>query len=299
VRAQQARAAKGGDMSASTSASIVKPEECRLWIKTVQAGAMRTLFEVLKEIVFDCNIIFDEHGARLVCMDGSRCALIYLRLRADSFEEYRCEGKVRCGINMSSMHKLMRTCGTHDSIAMYNTRAETNALGIRITNTDKQSTTQFSLKLLDVDGQDLNVPEVEFDNVVTLPSAYLQRIVRDMTNLADTMTIKCHGNTLTLSCDGDFASQETVIGDAEAASPSPSPSQPGTDGANDGIAAASKTQEPIVGTYSLKYLSLFCRASSLSNVIELFFKQAYPLILKYNVAGLGELRFVIAPQVDG
>lgn len=261
------------------------PDGCRLWIKTVQAGAIRTLFEVLKEIVHDCNIIFDEHGAKLVCFDGSRCALIYMRLRAESFEEYYCQGKVRCGLNMASMHKLMRTTGTHDSIEMYNTHDEMNVLGIRISNADKNSRTNFKLKLLDVDGQDLNVPDVEFENVVTLPSTYLQRIVRDMTNLSDAMTIKSDGTMLTLSCEGDFASQETVIGE-------------GTSGEGGVLSVTSKTDEPIIGTYSLKYLSLFCRASSLSNTIELFFKRDFPLILKYNIAGLGELRFCVAPQVS-
>ncbi len=231
-------------------------------------------------------MIFDEYGAKLVCMDGSRCALIYLRLRAESFEEYHCQGKVRCGLNMASMHKLMRTTGTHDSIEMYNTSEETNVLGIRISNADKNSRTNFQLKLLDVDGQDLNVPDVEFETVVTLPSTYLQRIVRDMTNLSDSMIIKSDGKTLTLSCEGDFASQETVISAEE--------------GGGDGVLSiTSSTEEPIVGKYSLKYLSLFCRASSLSNTIELFFKRDWPLILKYNVAGLGELRFCIAPQIDG
>lgn len=261
------------------------PDGCRLWIKTVQAGAIRTLFEVLKEIVHDSNMIFDEHGAKLVCMDGSRCALIYLRLRAESFEEYYCQGKVRCGLNMASMHKLMRTTGTHDSIELYITHDETNVLGIRISNTDKNSQTNFKLKLLDVDGQDLNVPDVEFENVATLPSTYLQRIVRDMTNLSDSMTIKSDGKTLTLSCEGDFASQETVVG--------------GDGGDGEGVLSiTSTTEEPIVGKYSLKYLSLFCRASSLSNTLELYFKRSYPLILKFNVAGLGELRFVVAPQID-
>lgn len=257
-------------------------DECRLWLKSIQGGSFRTLFECLKEIIFDVNMVFDEKGARCICMNGARCALIYLKLRAESMEEYKCVGKVRCGLNMAAMYKLVRVCGSHDTIVMYNRFDATNELGIRITNAEKNSTTDFRLKLLDVDGEDISVPDTEFDSVVTLPSAYFQRIARDMMNLSDAMTITSQGATLTLSCEGDFASQQTVIGETN----------------GEGLVVTTACSDPIVGTYCLKYLTLFCRASSLCHVTELFIKKDYPLCLKYNVAGLGELRFVLGPKIE-
>ena len=54
----------------------------------------------------------------------------------------------------------------------------------------------------------------------------------------------------------------------------------------------------VEGRFSLKYLIRFCKASSLCNTLEMYMKQSYPLIMRYNVAGLGELKFVLAPEVD-
>jgi len=257
-----------------------KPEPVLL-LKSIQGNAIRTLFEVLKEIVHDVNLRIDSTGVKLLTLDGARCALVYMRLRADAFEEFRCEGSFNLGINMASMFKLVKTSGSHDTITLYMDSATNNELGIKIQNAEKNSVTDFKLKLLDVDDEIMTLPDVEFESVITMPSAFFQRMCRDMLNISDTIVIKSCGSQLVLGCNGDFARQETVIGETDA-----------------GMNIAAKTDKTIEGRFSLKYLSLFCKASNLSNTIELFLKESYPLILKYNVASLGELRFGVAPKVD-
>lgn len=261
-------------MSATTS----RPA---LLLKSIQGNAIRTLFEVLKEIVHDVCLRVDSTGVRLLTLDGARCALVYMRLRADAFEEFVCDGSFSLGLNMASVFKLVKTAGSHDTISLYMDSCTSNELGIKIQNAEKNSVTDFKLKLLDVDDEIITLPDVEFDSVITMPSAFFQRLCRDMLNLGTTMTIRSTGNTLVLGCNGDFARQETVIGEADA-----------------GMTVATTSDKTVEGRFSLKYLSLFCKASNLSNTIELFLKESYPLILKYNVASLGELKFCIAPQCD-
>lgn len=252
-----------------------------LYLKSIQGGAIRTLFEVLKEIVHDVSLRFDASGVRLLTMDGARCALVYLKLHSESFEEYKCAATLDVGINMASMFKLVRTTGSHDTVTMYMEAGAANELGITIQNAEKNSKTDFKMKLLDVDSEEIKIPDVDFDSVITMPSAYFQRICRDMLNISDTMTISSQGNKLVLGCVGDFARQETVIGEADA-----------------GMSVSAKSNKKIEGRFSLKYLSLFCKAANLCNTIELFLRESYPLILKYHVASLGEIRFCLAPKVD-
>lgn len=256
-------------------------DDCRLWLRSVQAGAFKTLFEVLKDIIHDVNIVFDSTGGRVMCFDGARCAFIHVKLRADSFEEYKCVGRVRCGVNMAAMFKLVRACSSHDTIVLYNRNDATNELGVRISNAEKNSRTEFRLKLLDVNESDYQIPDVEFDSVMTIPSVFFQRIIRDMSNLATTINVTSHQGTLKLSCDGDFASQETVIGDSE-----------------DGMSMTQKSEEPVTGAYSLKYLAMFCRASSLCTTAELFIKRDYVLVIKYNIYGIGEIRFLLGQKTE-
>ena len=252
-----------------------------LYLKSIQGNAIRTLFEVLKEIVHDVNLCIDPSGVKLLTMDGARCALVYMRLRADAFEEYHCEGTFNLGLNMGNVFKLLKTSGSHDTVTLYMDSMNSNELGIQIQNAEKNSVTDFKLNLMDVDEDIIVLPDVVFDSVITMPSAFFQRMCRDMSNISETMIIRSEGGKLVLGCKGDYARQETVIGEADA-----------------GMNINTRSDKVISGRFSLKYLSLFSKAANLSNTIELFLKEAFPLILKYNVASLGELRFCVAPKLD-
>ena len=50
--------------------------------------------------------------------------------------------------------------------------------------------------------------------------------------------------------------------------------------------------------FELKYLILFSKCSNLSNIIQIHFQNELPLILKCNVADLGDIKLCLAPQTD-
>jgi proliferating cell nuclear antigen len=260
-----------------------------LYVKTVQGGALRSLFEVLCHIVHDTNLSWepltdgddDKGGLRVLTMDGARCALIFLRLDAESFDEYHCPGQLVTGVNMTSLWKLLKTASSHDTITLYIEAASPHELGITITNSEKNARTNYSLKLLDCDSETIKIPEAKFDRVLTLPSAYFQRLCREMTYLGEFMRISTDGVALTLSCDGSFASQSTTVGEADGC-----------------MAITETTGESVEGTFSLRYLSLFTRASGLCNTVQLFLKKDYPLVLSYSVASLGSLKFCLANRIE-
>lgn len=259
----------------------ISKEACRVYVKSVQGGVIRTLFETLKDIIHDSNIIFGPDGAKLATMDSAKCSLVYLKLRAESFEEFICNEPTHVGLNMASIYKLVRVCGTHDTIVLYVLKESPNELGIRIENAEKNSRTDFKLKLLDINDREISMPELEFDSVVTLPSAMFQRLCRDMLSLSPSMIITSRPKSMTFSCEGDFASQTTTIGETD-----------------DGLTMATNHDDDISSKYSLKYLTLFCKSSALCTTVSIFIKKNHPLIIMYNVAGLGELKFMLTPLIE-
>lgn len=52
--------------------------------------------------------------------------------------------------------------------------------------------------------------------------------------------------------------------------------------------------EVVQGIFQLKHLVLFTKCTSLCPSIEMYLKNDYPLILKYTVANLGEIKLVLA-----
>ena len=61
----------------------------------------------------------------------------------------------------------------------------------------------------------------------------------------------------------------------------------------------SKSATDIVqGNFFLKHLVLFTKCTSLCSDISLYLKNDYPIIVEYNVAGLGEIKLALAPALS-
>jgi len=245
--------------------------------RTIQASAVRSVFEVLKDILNDVNIYFDESGMRILTLDTARVALVDVHLLADNFEEYTCASPITAGINVTNIHKLLKIINTSD-IMMVEVKS-TDYMDILIESSQKNTKTSFQLKLLDIDDNQIEVPDIDMSVITTLPSVDFQRICRDMGNISTELTIARTQMNLTVSCAGDFANQETTIkctGDEKVC-----------------------VDYEIRGVYSLKYLNLFTKATSMCSILQIMQERANRfLVLKYNVANLGELKFYLATKIE-
>lgn len=250
-------------------------------IKTVQSGAFRTLIEALKEILTEANLEFDSQGIKIVAVDETHSVLVYLKLHADRFENYYCPVKHVLGVNMIYLFKLIKTMGNSDSLTLYLPANNPNKLGIRMENTEKSQVTNFMLKLFDTDVEDISIPGLTFTSIIHMHSTDFQKICRDMNVLGEKMEITSSGQNLIFRCVGDFADQETVIADNQANMKV--------------VQTKGGTTEIVQGVFQLKHLVLFTKCTTLCPSIELYMKNDYPLILRYMVANLGEVKLVLAP----
>jgi len=250
-------------------------------IRTVQSSAFRILIEALKEILTDTNLTIDKNGIKLIAMDSSHTVLIHMKLDASKFEFFKCNEPIKIGVNMLNLFKLIKTMNNTDTLSFFIKENNKNKLGIVINNQDKKTQTIYELNLLDIPEEDIQIPPIEFETELTLPSSDFQKLIRDMINIGDNMEIKSVGNSLMLTCNGDFANQITTLGETQ-----------------EGLQFRNTTNEnyPIQGIFSLKYLILFTKCTNLCNQIQLYIKNDYPLIIQYTVASLGTIRLCLAPN---
>ena len=239
--------------------------------KTVQASAVKSAFEVLKDILNDINVYFDDKGIRITTLDTARTALVDFCLLSDNFEEYSCKEPVVAGINVTNTFKLLKAISNNDILSFEINNKE--ILDIKIENGNKKSCTSFQLKLLDINEDFIEIPNVSNSVTTVMPSVDFQRICRDMNNLGQELRIIRSGEKLNIRCDGDFANQETVIECNE------------------------NYKGYIEGVYSLKYLNLFTKATSMCSTVRIVQEEQNRfLTLKYNVANLGEMNFYMATK---
>ena len=261
-----------------------------LTIRTVQIAPFRTLMTALKDILLETNITFSKEGIKIINMDKSHTILAHLSLGANNFEFYECKkDKIIIGVNMFHLFKLINTIDNDDTLSIYIEEADytdgiVKFLGLKFENGDIKQQKIQKLRLIEPDNEELDVPDVKFSSVLNLPSSDFQKIIRDLGCISDKIEIKSiatqDGAELIFRCTGGFAHAE--IRRAE------------SDGGMEFI-QKQEVSKIIQGEFSLRNLSYFIKCTNLCSQIEIYLENDLPLVVKYNVASLGEIKLCLAP----
>ncbi len=268
------------------SAPLNTPSNYVLEIKTVQIAAVRTLMTALKDILLETNISFQPDGIRIVNMDKSHTILAHLFLEASKFEHYYCKyPKIIIGVNMFHLFKLINSIDNDDTLTIYIEDSEYHGgvvdnLGLRFENGDIKQCKDQKLKLIEPDEEELELPSVKFSSVINLPSSDFQKIIRDLSNLSDRLEIKSVGNELIFKCKGPFASCELRRSECDG---------------NMEFIHQQNSSKVIQGEFSLKNLGYFIKCTNLCTSIEMYLENDLPLVVRYSVASLGEIKLCLAP----
>tara|TARA_B100001769_G_scaffold271658_2_gene264813 strand:- start:1432 stop:2271 length:840 start_codon:yes stop_codon:yes gene_type:complete len=261
-----------------------------LVIQTVQIAPFRTLMTALKDILLETNISFSSEGIKIINMDKSHTILAHLCLHAKNFEHYECnEPKIVIGVNMFHLFKLINTIDNDDTLTIYIEENDykdgiVQFLGLKFENGDIKQQKIQKLRLIEPETDELEVPDVSFSSILNLPSTDFQKIIRDLSCISDKIEIKSvatsEGSELIFKCSGGFAQAEVRRAESD-----------------DSMQYIKKqaVSKIIQGEFSLKNLSYFIKCTNLCNSIEIYLENDLPLIVKYNVASLGEIKLGLAP----
>jgi proliferating cell nuclear antigen len=260
-----------------------------LTIQTVQISAFRTLMTALKDILLETNITFTKEGIKIINMDKSHTVLAHLALYADRFESYECKhDKIIIGVNMLHLFKLINTIDNDDTLTIYIEEADytdgvVQYLGLKFENGQIKQQKIQKLRLIEPELEELAIPDVTFSSVLNMPSADFQKIIRDLSCISDKIEIRSvatnEGAELIFKCSGGFAQAEIIRAE--------------TDGSMEYI-QKQEASKIIQGEFSLKNLSYFIKCTNLCNQIEMYLDNDLPLVVKYNVASLGEIKLCLS-----
>lgn len=275
---------KDGQAAAAASASAPAPADegsspYLMRMQSSQAIQFKALFDVLKDLLTEVNIRFDSTGFKIISLDPGKIGMIHLSIY--NLEKYECQDTFYAGVYMSYLYKIMRTVSTGHYLEWRIRRDQPKVLEVILNHPDRRINTTHRLKVLDLDIEEINIPVVEFECVVSMPSADLQKYIKELSHVSNILTIRGSDKSIQFMSRGDLG--ETCIDIC------PTPS---------GLNWLHKEEhsESFNGTYFLKYLERFSRGQ-VDPTVELFFKQNYPLIMRYEMT-IGSLRFCVAPITD-
>ena len=256
-----------------------------LTIKTVQIQPIRNLTTALKDILLDATITFTKEGMKIINFDKTHTILVSVTLHANKFEQYNCiPDKIVICTNTVYLFKLISTMSNDDTLSIYIDREDyhdgiVSHLGLEFDNRERNQTYNHKMKLIEPDSEELIIPDVPYSTIINLPTADFQKIVRDLYSLSERVEIKSVGDDIIFTCVGNIAKTKATRSE--------------TKGHMEFLAK----QDPSVviqGEFSLKSLNNFIKCTPLCSHLEMYLGNNLPLIVKYDVASLGEIKLCLA-----
>merc|ERR1719408_1010192 len=239
----------------------------------------------MKELCKDVNFDVSEKGISVQSMDSSHVALVGLMLRESAFMEYKCDRATSLGINIESLSKVFKLCGPSDSLKIRYAN-DTDQISFQCESQEDDRISDFDLKLMEIESEQMEIPEQQYKVVVRLPSSEFLKICRDLKEFGETIQISASKEGLRFSVQGDVGAGNVMLKPRDA------------EKEEDKISLT--VHEPVTASFALRYLNNFAKAAPLCGTVELGMSPEQPLSVRYDleVRENGHLQFYLAPKVD-
>ncbi|ODV93424.1 hypothetical protein PACTADRAFT_72717 [Pachysolen tannophilus NRRL Y-2460] len=251
--------------------------------KFEESSLMKKVVDAIKDSVKLCNFNCTEHGVTVQAVDDSRVLLISLLIGEASFEEYRCDRNITLGIDLESFNKIIKNGNSSDFLTLIAEDSPDNVL-IIFEDKKKDRVSEYSLKLMDLDSDFLQIDDMEFDATITMPSSEFAKITRDLKTLSESLQIIVTKENVKFSSDGDFGTGNVVLkGFVDMDKPDES--------------IKIDMARPINLTFGAKYIADIVKGTSLSESVTIKLADKSPALFEYKLPS-GFLRFYLAPKFD-
>lgn len=250
-----------------------------------QASTLKKTLDAVKELVTDANFDCNDSGIALQAMDNSHVALVALMLRSGAFQPYRCDQALSLGINLTSLSKILKCANNDDQVTI---KADSGVDNISLLFESKKGdrTSEYDLKLMDIDSEHMGIPDTPYDSVVKMSSTEFQRICRDLSVLSESIIIDVTKDGIKFSASGDLGNGSIFIKNGASIDD------------DDDNSTSIDLSSPVSLTFALKYLVQFTKATPLSSVVSLSMSDSIPLLIEYKVSDVGHIRYYLAPKIS-
>jgi proliferating cell nuclear antigen len=237
-------------------------------------------------------------------MDNSHIMLIEISIPGTWFDSYEITNPTTIGLNTTSLNKIIKIYQkgqvidwwlNHEDICNFHFHGEKNGYE-----------SQFTLPLVSLDEDLLQIPESEYDVEFKMVSEQFAKIITQLKEFNDTMTIIVNEHYIVMTTSTETSSLMTrLLENTEYDNSIPE--------LNLNYTAIIKTDdveefminegEEIIATFSLKYLKDIVSINKLSPIINIQLSRESPIKLTYHFTsgveteGGPRLNFFVAPNI--
>lgn len=185
--------------------------------KTVEAYTIKSLSEVLQNILTDVCCLFDKDGIKLLTVDNKRPArlLVHLLMKGEAFNEYYCPKPLSVGINLQHLYKMCKSIKKKDSILLFIDKNNPSLLGITTIQADSGQPVTSNIKIQKLSQVEAEIPD-KYSHPVHIPTSTFQKMCKDMQGISNEIKVYAKGSFLKFSCEAEgMYTREVPFGDAD------------------------------------------------------------------------------------
>ncbi|ELR17065.1 proliferating cell nuclear antigen, Nterminal domain containing protein [Acanthamoeba castellanii str. Neff] len=249
------------------------------------ASVFKKMVGLVKDIVTDVNLVFDDRGMNMMSLDSSHVSLVEIKMFAGGFDEYECEVPVTLRVNIALMDKIMGLAGKDNSMTLLYVHSDSIAQFV-FENAAGDRQTEFGLKLLNIKSNILSIPEMEYNVVVITSSSEFKKKIDDLFKFSDTAIILAEKDEMHFALDGDIGNCKFTLKKND----------------NTDI----EINDPVSASFALRYLKNFANASVLCDRVTIRLIKGQPMRASYEMTNkkmgndndkLGTIAFYLAPKL--
>lgn len=251
-----------------------------------QASPLKNVFDVLKDLVTDVNLIFKTNGLHITAFDQEKIVAVTLGL--DGLQSYnkRTNEDLYIGINMQHLYKIMRSVTSDHEVLMEISPETVNVIKITIVHPTNGIASVTSLYSLDLPRDSVFVPNVNYECHGTIPTSSLLKTIKDLSHGSKKITFHAKQSSpphfLTLASKGTLYSYTTAV--------SICPSEVGLQW--------NRFEADIISNiYTSKFIEKFLKPS-LCKKVDILLSSDGMLRLEYNELSIGKLALTLVPVLE-
>jgi proliferating cell nuclear antigen len=264
-------------------------------IKTLKSIIIKSVFEIIKPYIKETNILITTEGIKIATLDTAKSSLTYIKLNSEKFESYSCTSPTIIGVDTTILFRTIKSANRRETITFYMNKNEQDKLGIELSDPFMGKVKDYKINLLNLDDKLINIPSIDYQCVINLPSNQFQQIVKDI-HLLDgkIVDIQSIGKNICFSCNDGIAELKTNISELDNNVNKEQLELLQQNGEDIRSIKFTQSDNKIIqGRFKLSNLMNFIKASHLCDNMNILLDNDKPLILEYFIADLGIMRFLL------
>ncbi len=186
-------------------------------------------------------------------------------------------------MKLANLSKILKCAAGEDIITM-KSDDDGDTITFLFESKNQERLSEFDLKLMDIDSEQLGIPDSDYDATVKMPSSEFQRICKDLSTIGDTVQISVQKDAVKFSTKGDIGAATVMC-------------RPNKSADSEEYTEIDVTN-PVGLNFALRYLNSFAKATPLANMVTIRLSKELPVLVEYTIPEAGRLGFYLAPKVD-